>query len=178
MIGNNYLGEVAPKDGTMVGYFTGAAWNAANDPQLFRVDFKTYEFVAYQPGTSIYFIRADTEPGLKQATDIAVAKGVVAGGLGVTNAKDLLIRLSLDILGVPHKYVTSYGGNTAARHAVELGEINYYSESPPGYLSVVEPGMVKNGVVIPVFYDPGWNGHEFRVPKQVQDLDKIGRAHV
>ena len=34
MIGNNYLGEVAPKDGTMVGYFTGAAWNAANDPQL------------------------------------------------------------------------------------------------------------------------------------------------
>ena len=29
MIGNNYLGEIAPKDGTMVGYFTGSAWNAA-----------------------------------------------------------------------------------------------------------------------------------------------------
>ena len=171
MIGNNYLGEVAPKDGTMVGYFTGSAWNAANDPGLFRTDFKTHEFVAYQPGTSIYFIRADTPPGLKEATDIVKAKDVVAGGLGVTNAKDLLIRLSLDILGVPHKYVTSYQGNNAARLAVQRGEINYYSESPPGYLSVIEPGMVKTGEVVPVFYDPGWNGESFRVPKQVAGLD-------
>ena len=171
MIGNNYLGEIAPKDGTMVGYFTGSAWNAANDPGLFRVDFKTYEFVAYQPGTSIYFIRSDTPPGIKDATDIVKAKDVVAGGLGVNNAKDLLIRLSLDILGVPYKYVTSYQGNTAARLAVQRGEINYYSESPPGYLSVIEPSMVKTGEVVPVFYDPGWNGESFRVPKQVAGLD-------
>ena len=26
MIGANYLGEIAPKDGTVMGYFTGAAW--------------------------------------------------------------------------------------------------------------------------------------------------------
>jgi tripartite-type tricarboxylate transporter receptor subunit TctC len=171
MIGNNYLGEIAPKDGTMVGYFTGSAWNAAFNPENFHTDFKTFEFVAYQPGTSIYFMRTDTKPGLKTATDIVKAEGVVAGGLGVTNAKDLLIRLSLDILGVQHKYVTSYQGNTAARLAIERGEINYYSESPPGYLSVVAPGMVKEGVVIPIFYDPGWNGETFNVPKQVQGLD-------
>ena len=26
MIGANYLGEIAPKDGTAMGYFTGSAW--------------------------------------------------------------------------------------------------------------------------------------------------------
>ena len=48
-----YLGEVAPKDGTTLGYLTGTAWIYANDPERFRVDFRSYEFIAYQPGTSI-----------------------------------------------------------------------------------------------------------------------------
>ena len=47
--------------------------------------------------------------------DIVKAKGVVAGGLGAENSKDLLLRLALDMLGVPYKYVTSYRGSQAAR---------------------------------------------------------------
>ena len=82
MIGAGYLGEVAPKDGTTLGYFTGSAWRYANNPERFRIDFRTYEFVAYQPGTSIAYMRTDVPPGIKAATDIVKAKGVVAGGLG------------------------------------------------------------------------------------------------
>ena len=63
MIGAGYLGEVAPKDGTMVGYFTGTAWRYANDPERFRTDFKTYDFLAYQPGSTVYYARADVAPG-------------------------------------------------------------------------------------------------------------------
>ena len=33
LVGNSYLGEIAPKDGTMVGYFTGAAWLYATEPE-------------------------------------------------------------------------------------------------------------------------------------------------
>ena len=143
MIGAGYLGEVAPKDGTTLGYFTGSAWRYANNPERFRVDFRSYEFVAYQPGTSIAYMRTDVPPGIKDATDIIKAKGVVAGGLGAENSKDLLLRLGLDMLGVPYKYVTSYRGSSAARLALQQNEINFYAESPPSYRAVVEPTLVR-----------------------------------
>jgi tripartite-type tricarboxylate transporter receptor subunit TctC len=41
MIGAGYLGEVAPRDGTTLGYFTGSAWRYANNPERFRVDFRS-----------------------------------------------------------------------------------------------------------------------------------------
>src|SRR5262249_52440597 len=100
MIGAGFLGEVAPKDGTVLGYFTGSAWRYANNPERFRVDFRSYEFVAYQPGTSVAYMRTDVPPGIKEPADIVKAKGVVAGGLGAENSKDLLLRLGLDMLGV------------------------------------------------------------------------------
>src|SRR5215207_8426339 len=44
LIGTTYLGEIAPKDGTVMGYLTGAAGVYANDPDKHRVDLRTYEF--------------------------------------------------------------------------------------------------------------------------------------
>lgn len=108
IVGAKYLGEVAPRDGTMAGYFTGTAFMYALDPERFRVDFKTYEFVGYQPGNVVYYVRTDLTPGMKAGADILKAQGLVAGGLAVDSSKDLLIRTTLDLLGVPYKYVTGY----------------------------------------------------------------------
>src|SRR5712692_4221716 len=173
LVGTSYLGEIAPKDGTMMGYLTGAAWVYATEPDKHRVDFKTYEFIAYQPGTAVYYVRADVEPGMKDATDVIKAKGLISGGLAADNAKDLLIRLTLDMLGVRYRHVTGYRSNAAARLALQRGEINFFSESPPGYRSVVEPSMVKAGLVIPLYYDPGYNGESLSVPKQVEGLSMM-----
>ena len=170
LIGNQYVGEVAPKDGTVLGYFTGAAWLYATAPEKHRVDFKTYEFIAYQPGTTVYYVRTDVPPGMKQPADLLKAKGLVTGGLSADSSKDLLIRLSLDLLGVPFKYVTGYRSNQNARLALEQSEINFFAESPPGYRSVVVPNLVDRGTVIPLYYDPGWNGASFKVPKQIEGL--------
>jgi putative tricarboxylic transport membrane protein len=170
MVGTGYLGEVAPKDGTVMGYFTGSAWRYANNPERFRVDFRSYEFIAYQPGTAIIYMRTDIPPGMKSAADIVRAKGVVAGGLGAENSKDLLLRLGLDMLGVPHKYVTSYRGSQAARLALQQNEINLYSESPPSYRAVVEPSLVRDGLVIPIWYEGTPDGETFRPPKQMEGL--------
>jgi len=172
MIGAGYLGEVAPKDGTMVGYFTGTAWRYANDPERFRTDFKTYDFLAYQPGSTVYYARSDVAPGLRDATDIVKAQGLVAGGLGAENAKDLLIRLALDMLGVPYRYVTPFPGSQAARLALLRNEISFYSESPPSYRAVIE-GLVRDGTVIPIFFDPEWNGERLSVSKQVEGLPML-----
>ena len=60
--GTAYVGEIAPRDGTMVGFLGGAAWLYANEPQRFRTDLRTYEFIAFQPGTTVYYVRTDVAP--------------------------------------------------------------------------------------------------------------------
>jgi hypothetical protein len=170
IVGAKYLGEVAPRDGSMAGYFTGTAFMYALDPERFRVDFRTYEFIATQPGTTVHFARTDIPPGLRQATDIAKADGVIVGGLSVDTPKDLRLRLAMDMLGIRFKYVTGYRSSPAARIAFQRGEINFFSESPPSYRAVVDPGLVKTGQAIPIFYDPGYDGQKFFVPQPVAGL--------
>src|SRR6478672_4952782 len=173
VVGVNYLGELGPRDGTMAGYLTAAAWNYVIDPGSYHVDFRTFEFVAYQPANVIYYARPDTPPGLKDRADLLKATGIVAGGLAADSSKELLIRLSLDMLGVPFKYVTGFRSNQNARLALEKSEINFFAESPPGYRSVVVPNLVDRGTVIPLYYDPGWNGESFKVPRQIEGLSVL-----
>ena len=174
LIGNQYVGEVAPKDGTVLGYFTGAAWLYATAPEKHRVDFKTYEFIAYQPGNAVYYVRADVPPGMKEAADIVKAKGVVTGGLSADSSKDLLIRLSLDLLGVPFKYVTGYRSNQSARLALEKSEINLLRGIAAGLSQRGRcPTWCDRGTVIPLYYDPGWNGESFRTPTQIEGLSVL-----
>jgi tripartite-type tricarboxylate transporter receptor subunit TctC len=153
LVGAQYLGEIAPKDGTVLGALTGTAWIYASDPERWRVDFRSYEFVARQPSTTIHFVRADVPPGLKEPTDIVKAKGLIAGGLSADTSKDLRLRMGLDMLGVPYQYVTGYRSSPPARLALQRGEIHMFSESPPSYRSVVVPQLITPGIAIPVFYD-------------------------
>ena len=169
-IGTNYLGEIAPRDGTMVGYLTGAAWRYVNVREQSRVDFLTYRPVAYQPGTTVYYFRSDTVKAYGEPSDFLKASNIVIGGLSAESSKDMLLRLTLDMLGVKYKYVTGYKSNSDARLAFQRGEISMFSESPPGYRSVVEPGMIAKREAYPLFYDPGWNGARFSEPAQIKGL--------
>jgi putative tricarboxylic transport membrane protein len=168
MVGAGYLGEVGPKDGTMFGYFTGTSWNYLVDPQKFPVDFRKYDFIAYQPGNVVYYVRTDVPPGMKKPADIMKARGLIMGGLGADSSKDLLQRLTFDMLGLKYKYVTGYRSSNNARLALEKDEINMHSESTPGYFGIVEPNLVKTGKVIPIWYDPSFDGKTFSTPKVVE----------
>ena len=81
LVGTTYLGELGPRDGTIVGYLTGASWRYAMEPDQHRIDFRSYEFIGYSPGNAVYYARTDVPPGLKQAADIMKAQGLVAAGL-------------------------------------------------------------------------------------------------
>ena len=161
LIGTNYVGEVGPRDGTMVGFFTGAAWKYVIEPESNRVDLRTFEFIGYQPGNAVYYVRSDLPPGIKTGADILKAQGLVAGGLATNSSKDLLIRATLDMLGVPFKYVTGYRSSNTARLALQRGEISMHSETTPAFNSVVEPSMVKTGEVAALYYDANYNGEAF-----------------
>jgi tripartite-type tricarboxylate transporter receptor subunit TctC len=170
VVGAQFLGEVAPKDGTAVGYLSGTSWIYVSEPERWRVDFKGYEFVAYQPGTTVHFARTDVPPGLKTPADIVKATGLIAGGLSIDTSKDLRLRLGLDMLGVPFKYVTGYRSSPPARLALQRGEINMFSESPPSYRSVVVPTLVDKGMAIPVWWDDVHEGDKPEPQKQMEGL--------
>jgi tripartite-type tricarboxylate transporter receptor subunit TctC len=90
-------------------------------------------------------------------------ENIVVGGLQRDGPKDVAMRLTLDMLGAHYRYVTGYNSSAQAMIALQRGEINYYADSPPLYKTKIEP-LVKAGSLMPVFYDPQYDGHEFAVP--------------
>lgn len=168
--GTMYLGEVAPKDGSMLGFITATAWNFAAEPERFRVDFKTYQHVGYTGGTAVYYVRKDVPPGINKPTDIVKAKGLISGGVNARTGRDISIRLTLDILGISFRHVSGYRSGERARLALQRNEIHLYADTTPGYRGAVEGTLVKDGTVIPLWYDPQWNGKAFSRSKQVDGL--------
>ncbi len=161
LIGTNYMGEIAPKDGTTMGYLTGAALAYLISRDRQRVDFLTYNILGFQPGTQIYYVRKDTKPRIEKGADVFKAKNLVMGGLAADSAKDLQLRLLADTMGLTYKYVTGYKGSAGARLAFDRGEINLFAESVPSYKVQVEPSVIDKGIAIPLFSDPGWNGKNY-----------------
>lgn len=153
VVGAKYLGSVAPKDGSMVGYFTGTGFMYALDPSRFNPALTSYDFVAIQGGATVTYARTDVPPGLKSPADIVKAQGLIAGGLSADSSKDVRVRLALDLLGVKYKYVTGYRSSAPARLAFQRGEINVFAESTPSYRSIVVPDLVERGQAIALWYD-------------------------
>jgi len=170
LVGAKYVGEVGQRDGTLAGYFTATGFIYALDPERFKADFKTYEFVGIQPGTSINFVRTDVEPGMKQPNDIVKAKNLIIGSLAPDSSKGVRMRLAFDLLGIPYKYISGYRSGGAAKLALQRGEINFFGESPPSYGSIIEPGLVRTGEVIPIYQDPGYDGEKFFVPDSAKAI--------
>jgi hypothetical protein len=165
-----YLGEVAPKDGTAIGFLTAIAWNYASRPDTFRLDFRTYEFAGYNGGTAVYYMRADMPPGIKQPADLMKVKDLMSGGVAAHSGRDISIRLTLDMLGVPFRHVTGYRSGERARLALQRNEIQFYSDTASGYRGAVEPTLAKDGTIIPLYFDPHWDGKNFSVDKQAVGL--------
>jgi tripartite-type tricarboxylate transporter receptor subunit TctC len=168
IIGTKYLGEVAPRDGSMLGYFTGSSQRFVTTPERFNVDFRTYEFIAVLPSGRIHFMRTDVRPGMRTATDVVRGEDIIVGGLQRDGPKDMAMRLTLDMLGARYRYITGYNSSAQAMIALQRGEINYYADSPPLYKTKIEP-QVKAGALMPVFYDPNFDGTEFSVPTYIKD---------
>ena len=150
--GINFLGEAAKRDALTLGYFTGPYNHQMMKSPSLRVDLMKVPFIASVQGVTVCYIRADVPPGIKKPTDIAKAERFRAGGLSYDSNKDLRFRLAFDVLGVKYDYVTGYNSSNDARLAVQRNEIQYHDENIPGYRGVVEPQLVKTGIVTPLYY--------------------------
>jgi tripartite-type tricarboxylate transporter receptor subunit TctC len=150
--GINFLGEAAKKDALTIGYFTGPYNHHMMKSSTLRTDLMKLPFVASVGSVTVCYIRSDVAPGIKKPTDIAKAERFRAGGLSFDSNKDLRFRLAFDILGLKYDYVTGYNSSNDARLAVQRNEIQYHDENIPGYRGVVEPQLVKAGIVTPLYY--------------------------
>jgi hypothetical protein len=117
-----------------------------------RIDLMQLPYIASVGSVTVCYIRSDVPPGIRKPTDIAKAERFRAGGLSFDSNKDLRFRLAFDILGLKYDYVTGYNSSADARLAVQRNEIQYHDENVPGYRGVVEPQMVKTGLVTPLYY--------------------------
>src|SRR5687767_6721692 len=150
--GINFLGEAAKRDGLTMGYFTGPYNHHMMKSSTLRIDLMQVPFIASVGSVTVCYIRSDVPPGIKKPTDIAKAERFRAGGLSFDSNKDLRFRLAFDILGLKYDYVTGYNSSNDARLAVQRNEIQYHDENIPGYRGVVEPQLVKTGIVTPLYY--------------------------
>jgi tripartite-type tricarboxylate transporter receptor subunit TctC len=150
--GINFLGEAAKKDALTLGYFTGPYNHHMMRSSTLRTDLMKLPFVASVGSVTVCYIRSDVAPGIKKPTDIVKAERFKAGGLSFDSNKDLRFRLAFDILGLKYDYVTGYNSSNDARLAVQRNEIQYHDENIPGYRGVVEPQLVKAGIVTPLYY--------------------------
>jgi tripartite-type tricarboxylate transporter receptor subunit TctC len=150
--GINFLGEVAKRDGLTLAYFTGVYNHQMMKNPSLRIDLMQVPYIASVGSVTVCYIRSDVPPGIKKPTDIVKAERFRAGGLSFDSNKDLRFRLAFDILGVKYDYVTGYNSSNDARLAVQRNEIQYHDENVPGYRGVVEPQLVKTGIVTPLYY--------------------------
>jgi len=150
--GINFLGEVAKPDGQIMGYFTGPYNHQMMRTPSLRVDLNKVPFIASVASVTVCYIRSDVPPGIKKPTDIVKAERFRAGGLSFDSNKDLRFRLAFDVLGLKYDYVTGYNSSSDARLALQRNEIQYHDENIPGYRGVVEPQLVKTGIVTPLYY--------------------------
>ena len=171
IIGLNWLGQAAPRDGTVVGFFTGAASKTTlGDPGI-KVDITKMGLVASGPGTSVAYIRKDVAPGINKPEDILKARDFWAGGLTPEADKDVRIRMQLDMLGIPHKYLSGFRGSAEARLALQRSEIHMTAESMPTYRASIEPAIVKTGEAIALWYDPFDDGKTFSTPPETAGIE-------
>jgi putative tricarboxylic transport membrane protein len=151
IIGANYIYEIAKPDGLTIGVFSGMYLPQILGGAGVRYDLNKMPIIAGAAETTIVYVRADTE--IKNPQDLLKpAKPIIAGGFTRENNKDLALRLALDLLGIPYRYVTGYAGVPELRVAIQRGEINLTSESLTGYNS---SGilMVRDGTLVPLYQE-------------------------
>jgi tripartite-type tricarboxylate transporter receptor subunit TctC len=148
VIGSNQLGEAAPNGDTM-GFFTlDVVAQLVGNPAL-RVTYENFVMIAGVENPLVAYMRKDTPPGLKVATDIMKVKEFKALSLNVQNTNTLNQALTLDLLGLKYQAIPAYRGLKEVETAILQNEGQMANTSLPGWRGSVEPTM--GAIVLPLW---------------------------
>jgi tripartite-type tricarboxylate transporter receptor subunit TctC len=148
IIGTNQLAEAAP-NGDSIGFFTlDLIAQLVGNPAL-RVSYDNFVMIAGVENPLVAYMRKDTPPGLKAATDIMKVDEFKALSLNVQNSNTINQALSLDLLGVKYRAIPAYRGLKEVETAILQNEGQMANTSLPGWRGSVEPTM--GSIVMPLW---------------------------
>jgi tripartite-type tricarboxylate transporter receptor subunit TctC len=148
IIGSNALGE-APPNGETMGFFTlDLIAQFVGNPAL-RTSYSDFVFIAGVENPLVVYMRRDTPPGIKVATDLMKAKDFKALSLNLQNSNTINQALALDLLGIKYQAVPAYRGLKDVETAILQNIGQLANTSLPGWYGSVEPTM--GDMVIPLW---------------------------
>ncbi len=148
IIGGNQLGE-APPNGETMGFLTLDMIAPLIGNQAVRTPYSDYVTIAGVENPLVVYMRRDTPPGIKVATDLMKAHELKALSLSAQNSNAIHQALSLDILGVKYHAVPAYRGLKEVETAILQNFGQLANTSLPGWRGSIEPTM--GDIVLPLF---------------------------
>ena len=116
-----------------------------------RADLAQMRLVGALMSPNMAFARTDR---LRKAEDLVRVAGLQFGGQAPVHRFNILGRLPLDILGVDYRSVTGFRGSSDVFNALRRREVDIQTAPLNFYRFTVEPNVVRNGEVIPLWYNP------------------------
>ena len=116
--------------------------------------------------------RSDSRVSITAKDIFSLSKPIKSAGHGPASAKDLMLRTTLDLLGVEYKNVTGYGSAGKIRAAILKADVDMTADSMTGYISRVAPNLVDTGHSIPLYSlgVPAADGTMQRAPGSLEDV--------
>jgi len=116
-----------------------------------RADLSRMPLIGALTSPNMTFARTER---LARAEDLPDVAGLTFGGQGPAHRFSVLGRLTLDILDVDYLSVTGFSGASDVFNAMRRKEVDIQTAPLNFYRFTVEPNVVKNGEVIPLWYNP------------------------
>jgi len=116
-----------------------------------RADLSKMPLVGALMSPNMTFARTER---LKRAEDLPNVKGLKFGGQAPAHRFSILGRLTLDILDVDYRNVSGFQGASDVFNALRRREVDIQTAPLNFYRFTVEPSVVENGEVIPLWYNP------------------------
>jgi tripartite-type tricarboxylate transporter receptor subunit TctC len=116
-----------------------------------RADLSKMPLIGALMSPNMTFARTDR---LHKAEDLMNVKGLKFAGQAPAHRFSILGRLTLDILGVEYRNVTGFRGSSDVFNAIRRKEVDIQTGPLNFYRFTVEPNAVRNGEVIPLWYNP------------------------
>ena len=148
IVGENWVYNSAPADGTIIGQFSTSVTDSIFKPKKVKFELAKLQWLGGVRETTVTFVSKDL--GITKGTELAgLKKKIFFGTTSIQSPRSMLPRLLLKILDQDHKLVTGYGSSGDMRAAIRRGELNMTNDSQSGYFAAVLP-MVEEGAVVPL----------------------------
>ena len=123
-IGANYIYNVAPADGTAIGFLVAVAAQDIVGGKNVKFDSTKFRWLGAVPQTQV--LLGHKSLGVADGMRLADTKQpIVFGTTGKSSNNALTTGLFLELIGVGFKQVTGYRGQAGTIQALRLGEVNF-----------------------------------------------------